>query len=140
LSLFVEMLLSDALQRLRDGKPTDDLPYWAVNEAANVLEAEERRAKRGTPSAKKKFRSSLAWRRCRYAVLAANIRKYGKATCEVCKSTTGPFHVDHELPISTPEGWERRFVVSVLRCTCEACNTGRLASPISLERGPAAAE
>jgi hypothetical protein len=143
LSPFVEMLIAEAYQRLKAGQPVNDLPYFATEAAYNALEAETEAAKRATPSAKKKFRLSLAWRRTRYRVLALNAAKNGGVPkCVLCGRGAADgvkLHVDHELPVSTPEGWERRFDVSVLRCTCEDCNTGRLASSISLERGPAEA-
>jgi hypothetical protein len=135
LSPFCDQQIAEAYQRLKNSEPLDGLPPFATEAAYMLLEQEERRAKRATPDAKRKFRSSLAWRRTRYKVLAMNSKAHGgQVTCELCKSTTGPFHVDHVLPVSTEEGWQRRFDVSVLRCTCEACNTGRLASPISMER------
>ncbi len=90
--------------------------------------------------ARRKFRASMQWRRVRYSVLADNKRKHGgKIICELCGVECGPdkpggvAHCDHIRPISTPEGWAKRFDRSLLRVTCADCNTGRLASPIELE-------
>lgn len=90
-----------------------------------------------TADAKKKFRGSMAWRRTRYAVLAENAKKNGgKACCVICGAQAlpeTPLHVDHILPISTPDGWKRRLDKKNLRVACADCNTGRLATPIEAE-------
>ena len=83
--------------------------------------------------ARRKFRASIAWRRTRYAVLAANAeRNGGIARCALCgaKAEPGaPLHVDHVYAISTPEGWEKRLDKSFLQVLCPDCNVGKLNGP-----------
>jgi 5-methylcytosine-specific restriction endonuclease McrA len=95
--------------------------------------AEERRG-RGA-AAKKRFRSSLVWRRVRYAVLRENAMRHadGLPRCELCNRTAaesgGPLHVDHRVPIATEEGWRRRFDRTNLAVLCVDDNLGKLAGP-----------
>ncbi|MGH7057844.1 MAG: HNH endonuclease [Acetobacteraceae bacterium] len=106
-------------------------------------QAEAEAAKQKAPAkpdpaeARRKFRASMAWRRVRYKVLAANAAKNGgKARCELCGAAAEagkPLHVDHILPVSTAAGWARRLDMNVLRVCCADCNIGRLNSPIEME-------
>lgn len=97
----------------------------------------ERRAIRPDRAGKRAFRSSLAWRRVRYAVLAESAAQNGgKPACALCGATASPgrsLHVDHVFPIATDKGWEHRFDRRFLRVSCADCNVGRLASPIEME-------
>jgi 5-methylcytosine-specific restriction endonuclease McrA len=133
---FLDALISEAVTRLRNGQPTSDLPYWAAQQAYELIEAEERAAKR-QPSrqSKKEFRSSIGWRRTRYKVLAANAKKYGGVPkCVICGRGVDDgvrLEIDHQLPISTDEGWQKRFQIETLRVTCQDCNAGRLNKPIN---------
>ncbi len=93
-------------------------------------EAEARRA-RG-PAARRKFRSSLPWRRVRYAVLRENALRQpdGKPRCELCGAGAEPgrpLHVDHREPVS--KRWDLRFARSNLVVLCPDCNVGKLAGP-----------
>lgn len=75
--------------------------------------------------AARRFRSSMAWRRMRYAVLA---RANGR--CECCGRRAGPdvvLHVDHIEPIS--KVWDRRLDPANLQVLCADCNVGKLAGP-----------
>ena len=86
--------------------------------------------------AARRFRSSMAWRRARYAALAkANGR------CQCCGRRAGPdvqLHVDHIEPVS--KAWDRRLDPSNLQVLCESCNIGKLDGPARdwREREPAA--
>jgi hypothetical protein len=101
-----------------------------------AIEAARQARRKPTRTEKQRFYSSLGWRRVRYAALAANAAKHGGVPrCELCGR--GPdavvLHGDHKEPISTPEGWARRFDVAGVRIACAECNGGRLNSPIELE-------
>ncbi len=61
--------------------------------------------------AKAAFRSSIAWRRTRYGVLAANAARHGGvAQCELCGARAAPgapLHCDHVEAVS--KNWARRL-------------------------------
>lgn len=104
----------------------------AVAAARETHEArEQRRAARPTKDAKAKFRSSLGWRRTRYAVLAENAKRHdGTARCELCGATAAPgaaLHVDHIEAVS--KNWSRRLDKTNLQVLCPDCNIGKLAGP-----------
>src|SRR5262245_29697522 len=91
-----------------------------------LLEAEdadwrtERDARQPSRKAKQEFRSSLAWRRVRYAVLAESAaRNGGTARCELCGRAgmpEAPLHVDHVEAVS--KNWSRRFDRTNLQVMC----------------------
>ena len=105
--------------------------------AAQAARARAEAARKPTRDAKEKFRSSLKWRRVRYTVLAESAAKNGgKPVCAICGAGAEPgkpLHVDHVRPVSSPEGWARRFDRALLRVCCADCNVGRLAMPIEAE-------
>jgi 5-methylcytosine-specific restriction endonuclease McrA len=75
--------------------------------------------------AARRFRSSMAWRRVRYAVLA---RANGR--CECCgarASDSVRLHVDHIAPVS--KAWDRRLDPDNLQVLCESCNVGKWDGP-----------
>lgn len=69
------------------------------------------------------FYNSGAWRKLRYPVLVANERKYGRLTCELCKSTDGPFDVDHIKPRSKYP--HLALDINNLQCLCADCNRSK---------------
>lgn len=97
---------------------------------AALLEEAERvaaRAAASTASGRKLFRSSIGWRRARYAALAANAERHGGvARCELCGAGP-PFHVDHIEALS--KVWAKRLDPTNLQVLCEPCNVGKLDGP-----------
>lgn len=91
----------------------------------------EARAKGYSPAKAERFRTSAAWRRVRFTVLAASAaRNNGEARCELCgrgrrdrnaDGTAVILDVDHVEPISRG-GWERRFDASRCQVLCSICN------------------
>ncbi|HUB48349.1 MAG TPA: HNH endonuclease signature motif containing protein [Acetobacteraceae bacterium] len=108
----------------------------SVAEFAEFIASEEvaraaRRAAKPTKDAKAAFRSSIAWRRLRYAALAENAAKNnGTARCELCGKAGTPdasLHVDHVEAVS--KNWARRLDRTNLQVLCEDCNVGKLDGP-----------
>lgn len=99
--------------------------------AAEREAREARRAAKPGKTAKEKFRSSIAWRRTRFAVLAENAKRNGgTARCELCGEAGKPgaaLHVDHIEAVS--RNWSRRLDKSNLQVLCADCNVGKLAGP-----------
>jgi 5-methylcytosine-specific restriction endonuclease McrA len=107
------------------------MPSVAESLAA-IDETEAQRARHiGTKAAKQKFRASLAWRRLRFAVLAANAtRNGGTARCELCGNAGTPgasLHVDHIEAVS--KNWARRLDRTNCQVLCGDCNVGKLDGP-----------
>lgn len=71
-----------------------------------------------SPSFKKSFYTSEAWRYLRYKVL----RSQGRI-CKCCRTIKGVMHVDHIKPRSTHPLLE--LEISNLQVLCEACNLGK---------------
>ena len=92
----------------------------ATAERAAIL---ARRARKRARFDKVRFYSSGSWRALRYATLRKNRERYGVLTCEVCKSTDGPFHCDHIEPLSL--NWDRRLDPSNVQIMCDDCNLGK---------------
>lgn len=84
---------------------------------------EARRARKPARFDKQRLYSSHSWRALRYATLGRNRERYGALTCEVCKSTEGPFHCDHIEPISL--NWHRRLDPTNVQVMCDDCNLGK---------------
>lgn len=103
---------------------------------AERAEAEARRARKPARHDKARFYSSSAWRALRYRALRENRESYGVLTCEVCKATAGPFHVDHIVPLS--KDWTRRLDITNTQCMCRDCNEGKSATD-AIDWRPAAA-
>lgn len=61
---------------------------------------------------------SRAWKIMRYETLA----KQGRV-CALCRTTTGPFHVDHIVP--TSKAWHLRLDPTNLQVLCADCNIGK---------------
>jgi hypothetical protein len=105
----------------------DDL----LDAEAKAWEA-ERRARSPSQADKKAFRSSIGWRRVRFAALAANAaRNGGTAKCELCGATAqssgAPLHADHVEAVS--RNWSRRLDPTNIQIMCCDCNTGKLDGP-----------
>ncbi len=98
----------------------------------------EQRAAAPAADAKAAFRSSIAWRRMRYAALAENAAKHGgKAECELCGARAAPgapLHVDHVEAVS--KNWGRRLDRMNLQVLCPDCNVGKLDGPARDFRTP----
>lgn len=92
---------------------------------------QEARRKKKARGRSRDFYASVAWRRMRYAVLAANAgRNDGVARCELCGTAAAagsPLHVDHIEPLS--RAWARRLDRTNLQVLCGNCNGGKLAGP-----------
>ena len=105
----------------------ESLAGLAAAESERTARAETKPSR----TAKAKFRSSLAWRRARYAALAANAqRNGGTARCELCGAAAAPgkpLHVDHIEAVSKNRA--RRFDKENLQVMCEDCNIGKLNGP-----------
>lgn len=108
----------------------------SVAEALEQIQAaraamDARRPRKPTKTAKEKFRSSIAWRRTRYAVLAENAKRNGGvARCELCGEAGKPgaaLHVDHIEAVS--KNWARRLDRTNLQVLCPDCNVGKLDGP-----------
>ena len=84
------------------------------------------------------FRASIAWRRTRYAVLAASAARHGGvARCELCGAGAAPgapLHVDHIEAVS--KNWARRLDQTNLQVLCPDCNVGKLDGPAADFRAP----
>lgn len=104
----------------------------SVAEIAATAVARKSRAVAGYTRAKARaFRASAAWRRVRFAVLAASAKRNGgEARCELCgrgrrdhNADGSPvvLDVDHCQPISRG-GWEHRFDASRTQVLCSICN------------------
>ncbi len=114
----------------------------AMQDAAWEAWNAERAARRPSRAAKREFRSSLAWRRVRFAALAANAeRNGGIAKCELCGATAqssgAELHADHIEAVS--RNWSRRLDPTNVQILCCPCNTGKLDGPAADFRKPTAA-
>jgi len=93
----------------------------AADTARAAIEAQRARKPAGLD--KQRFYSSRSWRALRYATLCKNREQYAALTCEVCKSTDGPFHCDHIEPLSL--NWHRRLDPTNVQVMCDDCNLGK---------------
>jgi 5-methylcytosine-specific restriction endonuclease McrA len=125
---FIEGLISEAYQRLKNSEPLDGLPHFATHAAYDIIEAEERASKR-KPRGAKWFYNSVAWKQLRYRTLAENARRQadGKPRCELCGTGAEPdnrLNVDHIVPLS--KDWSKRLDPTNVQCLCSRCNHGKL--------------
>jgi 5-methylcytosine-specific restriction endonuclease McrA len=107
--------------------------WWSRNRAFDFRQKAEQKS---TKTDRDKFRSSLAWKRTRYKVLALNAatQKDGKPRCEICGRGVADgvrLEVDHIVPLANHGGWEKRLELSNLRVLCSDDNGGRLNKPIN---------